>query len=72
MSESSIDSKSGSDLQGHEFLQEQLASVRDANFANVLRALANSALKLLFTKVSLADETTNFTNVHLVAIRHVK
>ena len=49
-------------------MKQQLARIRNAYLADVLRALADSALELLLRKVGLADEATDLTYVHLVAV----
>jgi len=53
-------------------LNEEFAGVRDVDFADGLRALADGAFKLLFSEVGLADEATGFTDVHLIGIRDIK
>jgi len=67
-----VDSQSWSYLKSHELLDQQLASVRDADLANGLRTLANRALEFLLGEVGLANQSASLTDVHFVAVRDIE
>ena len=60
------------DLESHQLLQKKLASVGNAHFADMLGALTDGALELLLSKIGLTNQSTNFANVHFVAITDIK
>ena len=64
--------KTWRNLHSHQFLDQQLASIRDAHSTNWLRWLAHRAFKLLLSEICLTDQTTEFTNVQLVAVRDIE
>ena len=49
-------------------MQKKFASVGNAYLADVLRALADGAFKFLLGQIGLANQPTDFANVHLVAV----
>ena len=65
-------SESWCDLHGHQFLEEELASVGNVYSANVLGGLADGALELLLSQVGLANEPTLLTDMHTVAVTDFK
>ena len=67
-----VNSESGSNLEGHEFLNEQFARVGNTNATNVLTALTDSTVKFLLSDICVANEPTLLTNVHLVTIAHIE
>lgn len=67
---SDANSQSWSNLHRHELLNKKLASVRDADPADILRGLTDCALEFLLGQVGLADEATDLADMHVVLVTY--
>ena len=56
----------------HELLDQKFAGIWHINSADVLGGLADCALELLLSEVSLADEAAGLADVHAVAITNLE
>ena len=60
------------DLHRHQLLQEQFASVRDLDLADVLCGVASAAVVPELEKIGLAEEAAPVADVDPVTVRHVE
>jgi hypothetical protein len=58
----------GLKLHGHEFLKEKLASIGNANLADVLAAVTRLAVVLELIQVSLTEEAALLAHVHPICV----
>lgn len=69
---SAVGPDSWSDLQSHELLDEQLASIRDVHLAYLRGVAAVLAFESLLSKVAYTHEAADFTKVDFVQVTHIK
>lgn len=67
-----VDSDSWRDLQSHEFLKEQLASIRNVHLAYLRGVAAVLAFESLLSEVAYTHEAAHFTEVDFVQVTHIK
>ena len=60
------------ELHGHEFLEEELAGVGDADLADVFAAVARLAVVLELIQVRLAEQAALLAHVHPVGIGDIE
>ncbi len=67
-----MNSDTRSNLKSHEFLNQQLASIRNLNLSDVSRVLAGVAFKSLLRKVTDTHETTLLTDVNAIVVTDIE